>query len=69
MPLEEELAAVGPVVAGLKERIADLEQLILEFEAYMESHYPYTYRNDPYCILLHERINELGIVRVGERHE
>ena len=62
MSFEEDLFVLSGVVAAQKERIADLEQLIRDFDAFLDSHYPHTYNNENYGILLQQRIAELGVL-------
>jgi len=61
MSLEEELIVLSGVVAAQKERIADMEELILDWNLLMHTRFPFTWNNGE-GLLLQERLRELGIL-------
>jgi hypothetical protein len=69
MSLEEELVALSLVLADQREHIKELEQLIRDFDALLDGHFPYTWNEGREGILLQERMRELGIKREGAQHE
>lgn len=63
MSLEEELVASSIVLAIQRDHIKELEALVQELDALMQSRYPWTWNNTREGLLLQARLRELGIVR------
>ncbi len=61
MSIEEELIVLSGVVAAQKEYIADLQELILDWNLLMHTRFPYTWNNGD-GLIIQERIRELGIL-------
>jgi len=62
LSLEEELIVLSGVVAAQKERIADMEELILDWNLLMHTRFPYTWNNGADGLLIQERLRELGVL-------
>ncbi len=69
MSLEEELIVLSGVVAAQKERIAQMEELLLDWNLLMYTRFPFTWNNGE-GLLIQERLRELGILeRKEQKHE
>ena len=69
MSLEEELIVLSGVVAAQKERIAQMEELLLDWNLLMYARFPFTWNNGE-GLLIQERLRELGILeRKEQKHE
>ncbi len=61
MSLEEELFELSTVCAAQKEYIADLQELILDWNLLMHTRFPFTWNNGE-GLIIQERLRELGIL-------
>jgi len=69
LSLEEELIVLSGVVAAQKERIAQMEELLLDWNLLMYTRFPFTWNNGE-GLLIQERLRELGILeRKEQKHE
>lgn len=61
MSVEEELRELSTVMAGQRDRLEVMEELIIDWTLLMHNCFPYTWNNSEDGVLIQERVRELGL--------